>query len=182
MTPKKMLQILKAWILKTAWYIYDHILGIILGTIISAIGLIAAFAKNLLFFLIEWLQLPTPLWLAITLTCLSCLLVYRIQNRNLSCLHSPIQKSNEKPSETIEYFTVAGDKWKTHIYSNGFSIEKIPLCDEHDLSLIFVNRHWTCPAFVTGDCKTNLTPDQISARRNFAESIIDRDMRKRSKV
>lgn len=72
-----MLQMLKKWIRKMFSNVHSAIVALIVVAIITALGGIVVFSKNLTLFLYNVLKSATPLWATILLILISCFLTYR---------------------------------------------------------------------------------------------------------
>lgn len=113
--------------------VHSAIVGSIITVILLSIGGIYLFTKNLWTVLLNTIQLPTPLWVTIVLVFVVSGYVYLKQHKKIQSFTSP--------NYEMYYFTIGNHKWETKIYKDGsFEVERYPLCVNHDLRFINLQR------------------------------------------
>ncbi len=119
------------WLKKIFSDIHSALIAIIVLGLISGTGIIYRFYKNLWFSIKSTILSPTPLWATIILVFVVLVYIY---------LKTKKTDSSSAPNYKIEYFPIENLKWKTKIYDDEhFEVERISICKEHDLPLIYEN-------------------------------------------
>lgn len=142
---------------------------IFLALVGGSIGILA-FSKKALNYFLQIANTPTPLWATIVLVALCCGYIYLKWQKSL-------QSSNNLPY-SIKYFTIDNLKWKIKIFRKDyFEVERIAICEEHDIPLINGNIVYYCPESLKNNCKNKIDNSQYSMLYAHAKSYIDKEVR-----
>lgn len=173
---EKLLLLLKAWLKKICSDLHSAILSLIVLSIVVAFfgwtsGVIP---KRLILTLFEILKLPTPLWATILLLIVFGLYEYRKKKGNP-------ESSDDLPLDyKIEYFTFGDYKWKTKIYKKRFEVDKTPICNKHDLPLIYERSYRYCPETENNKCSNKIWHgDEHYKLYETAKAYIEKEIRNR---
>lgn len=154
------------WLIKNITKLFANLFHNIFAVIIvSMIGLpvLISWATDTLGFLFQILNAPTPIWATILLV----LLV-------LAYLKTKKSHSSKKPNYKTKYFDIGKYKWKTEIYeNNGFNVDKMPLCLEHNLLFIRDYDSVCCPEAENNNCRNRIHDSEHNKIHMKAESYID---------
>ena len=180
MTKEQKIETMKQWLLNRIKKIFENtesaITAVIVVALLGGSAGILALSKNALYYFLQIVNIPTPLWVTTALVIVSCGYIYAKFLKYPTKLNQADQES--KTRQVVKYFSIGNYKWKTIIYeSDSFEVDEYPFCIKHDLRFIFGGDGKYCPGTEKERCNNKLSKYDEFKIYQSAKSIIENKVR-----